>query len=85
MFQFTREFIINDNGTGVPGTKGLLSTGERFKADTTNNVFMVARMVNLKKENIVSATKVAGVAAQNESLTLTSLAAATADKQYRLV
>lgn len=69
MFQFTREFIINDNGTGVPGTKGLLSDGTRFKAK--DNTLMVARMVNLKKENIVSASKVAAEPAQNEKVILT--------------
>lgn len=83
MFQFTREFIINDNGTGVAGTKGLLSDGTRFKAD--GDTLLVARMVNLKKDCIVSASKVAAAAAVNEKLTLSSLASATANDHYRLV
>jgi len=83
MFQFTREFIINDNGTGVAGSKGLLSDGKRFKV--SGDVLMVARMVNLDKNCIVSASKVAGSAAVNEKLTLSSLADAVADGHYRLV
>jgi hypothetical protein len=85
MFQFTREFIINDNGTGVAGSKGLLSDGKRFKLSDDEKTIMIARMVNLKKDCIVNASKVAGSAAVNEKLTLSSLAAAVADGHYRLV
>ena len=83
MFQFTREFIINDNGTGVAGTKGLLSDGKRFKA--SGNTLMVARMVNLEKDCIVSASKVAGAAAVNEVVKLTPSVTVAKDAVVRLV
>lgn len=83
MFQFTREFIINDNGTGVAGTKGLLKDGKRFEVN--NDTLMVARMVNLKKNCIVSASKVAGAAAVNEKVELTPSVTVAKDTIVRLV
>lgn len=67
MFQLTREFIINDNG--VAGGKGLLKSGKRF--EVKDDTLLVARMINLKKDCIVSASKVAGAAAVNEKVTIT--------------
>ncbi len=67
MFQFTREFIINDNGGD--GIKGLLASGKRFEC--TDGVLKVARMVNLRKEDVVSVSKFEGAAAVNEKVVIT--------------
>lgn len=67
MFQFTREFIINDNGGD--GIKGLLASGKRFEC--TDGVLKVARMVNLRKEDVVSVSKFKGAAAVNEKVVIT--------------
>jgi len=88
MFQFTREFIINDNGTGVAGSKGLLKDGKRFEVAADGKTLMVAGMVNLHKDDIVSASKVAGVAAVNEVVELKADAFDAAldhDAIYRMI
>lgn len=86
MFQFTREFIINDNGTGVPGTKGLLKDGKRFELTADNKTLMVARMTNIEKAHVASVSKMAGHAAVNEKVTITPSSVSIAkDEIVRLV
>lgn len=85
MFQFTREFIINDNGTGVPGTKGLLKDGKRFELTTDNKTLMVARMTNIEKAHVASVSKMAGRAAVNEEVTIVPSVTVAADSIVRLV
>jgi len=77
MFQFTREFIINDN-------KGKLAGGVKFLGE--DGVLKVDHMINIKKADVCAAYKSEGQAEVNEKLEL-DLTGVTleAKKLYRLV
>ncbi len=62
MFEFTREFIINDN-------IGHLDTGKdkKFVFDTQANAFLVERMVNVRAKDIVSIHRTKALKGENES------------------
>lgn len=81
MFQYTREFIINSNKSDVK--RGPL-TGVKFAV--ANDTFLIERMANIRKEDIVSAHKHNYQSANPEVVDLTlSGVASAADKIVRLV
>lgn len=75
MFQFTREFIINDN-------EGKLTGGKKFLAK--NGTLFVDNMINIRKQDVNAVYKHVYEDAVNESLTVT-LPAGIATETYRLV
>jgi hypothetical protein len=83
MFQFTREFIINDNL--VPNGKGLKPDSKRFALTSDNKTLMVARMTNIEKAHVASISKMAGRAAVNEKVTIVPSVTVAADSIVRLV
>lgn len=76
MYQFTREFIINDN-------EGKLTGAKRFIAE--DHILKVDHMINIKADDVCSAYKSVGVAASNETIDI-DLSSLTVekDKLYRL-
>lgn len=64
MFEFTREFIINNN-VEPKNKKGALK-GVRFAYDETCETLMVSRMCNIRKADVISIHKNTGFAAINE-------------------
>lgn len=77
MFQFTREFIINDNEGKLNGAK-FVGAGGMLKVD---------HMINIKAADVCSAYKSEGEDAVEEELKLDfdKISGLTADKLYRLV
>lgn len=63
MYQFTREFIINDN-------KGKLNGGVKFYVNTDSNTLMVDHMCNIRKQDVAYIYKNAGVDESVENFTL---------------
>lgn len=63
MFQFTREFIINNNDGKLTGNK-------RFVGDGTNHVLKVDHMINLKAADVTCGYKSEGHAAVNEVIAI---------------
>lgn len=81
MFQFTREFIINDNVGKLGGTLKDLKFG------VVNDTLVVDRMVNIRKEDVVSIHKHAYQPEANSSVTLdlTQVKASAKDAIVRFV
>ena len=78
MYQFTREFIINDN-------KGKLPGGVKFYVNTDSNTLMVDHMCNIRKQDVAHIYKNAGDEEKIEKVTLKPSATVAKDDIIRLV
>lgn len=80
MFQFTREFIINDN-------EGKLTGGVKFLTDTDAKTMFVDNMVNIRKQDVNTIYKHPHEAEVKEKVTIkaAAISGVTAGEVVRLV
>lgn len=80
MYQFTREFIINDN-------KGKLNGGKKFYVNTDSETLMVDHMCNIRKQDVAHIYKSIGLPENTENFVLdfSSIKTLKKDEVIRLV
>lgn len=78
MYQFTRDFIINDN-------KGKLNGGVKFQVNPESNTLMVDHMCNIRKQDVAHIYKTVGVDEKVEKVNINPTATVADGDIIRLV